>query len=109
MLIFSLLYYTVSSSCECTFEFIDNTERDNEVKKLKRDYSLYYLNSSFFELRIRDCNFKGKRVKIYETSSRIDSLKYEKEKKSERGMPWLPEARKDVVSCEKLRGSANRN
>ena len=32
----------------------------------------------------------------------------EKEKKSERGMPRLPEARKDVVSCEKLRGSANR-
>ena len=23
-------------------------------------------------------------------------------------MPWLPKARKDVVSCEKLRGSANR-
>ena len=38
----------------------------------------------------------------------IDSLKYEKESKSERGMPRLPEARKDVVSCEKLRGSANR-
>jgi hypothetical protein len=23
------------------------------------------------------------------------------------GMPWLPEATKDVVSCEKLRGGAN--
>ena len=34
--------------------------------------------------------------------------KYEKENKSERGMPWLPEVMKDVVSCEKLRGSANR-
>ena len=34
---------------------------------------------------------------------------HEKEEKSERGMPWLLEARKDVVSCEKLRGSANRN
>ena len=33
----SLLFYTVSSSCECTFEILDNTERDNEVKKLKRD------------------------------------------------------------------------
>ena len=33
---------------------------------------------------------------------------YEKEEKSERGMPRLPEARKDVVSCEKPRGSANR-
>ena len=35
--------------------------------------------------------------------------KYEKENKSERGMPWLPEVMKDVVSCEKRRGSANRN
>ena len=35
--------------------------------------------------------------------------KYEKEKKSERRMPWLSEAKKDVVSCEKLRGFANRN
>jgi len=24
-------------------------------------------------------------------------------------MPWLSEAKKDVISCEKLRGSANRN
>ena len=91
-------------------KFIDNTERDNEVKKLKEIIVCIIRNSSFFELRIRDCNFKGKRVKIYETNkSRVDSLKYEKENKSERGMPWLPEARKDVVSCEKLRGSANRN
>ena len=58
----SLLFYTVSSSCECTFEIIDNTERDNEVKKLKEIKVCNYLNSSFFELRIRDCNFKGKRV-----------------------------------------------
>ena len=34
---------------------------------------------------------------------------FEKENKSERRMPRLLEARKDVVSCEKLRGSANRN
>ena len=27
--------------------------------------------------------------------------------KSVRGMPRLPEARKDVISCEKLRGGAN--
>ena len=33
----------------------------------------------------------------------------EKEEKSERRMPRLPEAMKDVVSCEKVRGSANRN
>ena len=41
--------------------------------------------------------------------SQIFTYKYEKENKSERRMPWLPEAMKDVVSCEKLRGSANRN
>ena len=32
----------------------------------------------------------------------------EKVRKSERWMPRLPKARKDVVSCEKLRGTANR-
>ena len=32
----------------------------------------------------------------------------DKANKSERRMPRLPEARKDVVSCEKARGSANR-
>ena len=28
--------------------------------------------------------------------------------KSVRGMPWLSETTKDVVSCEKLRGAANK-
>ena len=85
-------------------EFIDNTERDNEVK---RDYSLY--NSSFFELKgttISRQTSKTRDVKEIESSS--DSQE-EKENKSERRMPWLPKAKKDVVSCEKLRGSANRN
>ena len=31
----------------------------------------------------------------------------EKESKSERWMPWLSEAMKDVVSCDKLRVGAN--
>ena len=44
-----------------------------------------------------------------ERRSAYDSPReYEKEEKSERGMPRLPEAKKDVVSCEKPRGSANR-
>ena len=34
---------------------------------------------------------------------------HEKENKSEWRMPRLPMTWKDVVSCEKLRGSANRN
>ena len=42
---------------------------------------------------------------------RVLSKEYEKKneaKKSERRMPRLRTARKDVVSCEKLRGAANR-
>ena len=39
----------------------------------------------------------------------VEMIHSEKENKSERRMPRLPEAMKDVVSCEKLRGSANRN
>ena len=97
-------------SVKTGIQLFDNIERDyNEVKKLEIKVCNIY-NSSFFELRIRDCNFKGKTSKNLRRKCRKDSLrKYEKEKKSERRMPWLPEARKDVVSCEKLRGSANRN
>ena len=58
------LYYTVSSSCECAFEIIDNTERDNEVKKLKRDYSLYKSKFEFFRVANMGLQFQGKRVKI---------------------------------------------
>ena len=75
-------------------KFIDNIERHKEVKKEKR-LSLIIINSSFFELRLRDYNFK---LSIHE-----------KENKSERRMPRLPKTMKDVVSCEKARGSANRN
>ena len=31
----------------------------------------------------------------------------EKVNKGVRGMPWLSEAKKDVISCEKYRGVAN--
>ena len=75
-------------------KFIDNIERHKEVKKEKEIKSDNY-NSSFFELRLRDYNFK---LSIHE-----------KENKSERRMPRLPKTMKDVVSCEKARGSANRN
>ena len=33
--------------------------------------------------------------------------KFEKVTKSAWGMPWLSEAMKDVISCDKLRGGAN--
>ena len=38
----------------------------------------------------------------------VEVIHSEKENKSERRMPRLPEARKDVVSCDKLRVTANR-
>ena len=64
----------------------------------------------------KDCNFIiGKRVLIkrqvstVKWSPTVELIHSEKENKSERRMPRLPKAMKDVVSCEKLRGSANRN
>ena len=39
-------------------QFIDNIERHKEVKKKEIKSDNY--NSSFFELRLRDCNFIGK-------------------------------------------------
>ena len=67
-------------------------------------------------MRIKDCNFIiGKRVLIMRQVATekwrptVEMIHSEKENKSERRMPRLPEAMKDVVSCEKLRGSANRN
>ncbi len=38
----------------------------------------------------------------------VDRDSREKEDKSERGMPGLLEAKKDVASCEKPRGAASR-
>ena len=53
---------------------------------------------------IRDYNFIGKR-KFERTITRFIQ---EEVTKSERGMPRLPEATKDVASCEKARGTASR-
>ena len=64
----------------------------------------FFVKSTFFY------EFQGKRDKFETKESQMVHLKkYEKENKSERRMPRLLKARKDVVSCEKLRGSANRN
>ena len=37
----------------------------------------------------------------------LKSYKLVKATKSTRRMPWYMEAKKDVVSCDKLRGAAN--
>ena len=78
-------------------EFIDNIEREKRGKEAN-EIRVCIDNSSFFELWVTELQFQGNETR--------DS--FEKVKKSERGMPGLPEARKDVVSCEKARGSANR-
>jgi hypothetical protein len=47
---------------------------------------------------------------LEEEKSKVDNSKREIEKKVNKGirwMPWLSEAKKDVISCEKLRGGAN--
>ena len=50
---------------------------------------------------------REKRGAIEEIALRIITRKIEKVTKSVRGMPWLSEAKKDVISCDKLRGGAN--
>ena len=45
-----------------------------------------------------------------EQNSKSENSRSNDKKKAKKGiwrMPWLSEARKDVISCEKLRGSAN--
>ena len=47
--------------------------------------------------------------RVREGASESHKIHKEKEDKSERRMPRLPEAMKDAVSCENARGSANTN
>ena len=44
---------------------------------------------------------------LHSVLERKNEKKIEKVTKSVRGMPWLSEAKKDVISCDKLRGGAN--
>ena len=50
-----------------------------------------------------------KRNKSLYTEQKLYINKETKVTKGTRGMPWLSEAMKDVVSCEKLRGLAHTN
>ena len=38
----------------------------------------------------------------------LELIKIDQANKSSRGMPWHQEPMKDVISCEKLRGAANK-
>ena len=60
-----------------------------------------------------DCNFKAtskSEIKCVNIHLACDSKKFIQREgyKSERRMPRLLEAKKDVVSCDKRRGTANR-
>lgn len=46
---------------------------------------------------------------IEDLNNSLKSKKYNKQNKSVWGMPRLSEAKKDVISCEKLRGLAHTN
>ena len=46
-------------------------------------------------------------AKAADLEKKNTSKKFEKVTKSAWGMPWLSEAMKDVISCDKLRGGAN--
>lgn len=65
-------------------------------------------------MRIRDCSFTRQNEFELETGvmrehdTKVARFIQEKANKSERRMPRLLEAKKDVVSCENGRGSANR-
>ena len=73
-------------------QFIDNDERENEVKKQKR---------SARATGPRGPGSQGKQCRCGEiTESEGD--------KGGRRMPRLPEAMKDAASCEKARGTASR-
>ena len=66
-------------------------------------------------MRIRDCNFirqKTRRIEVAAFRDEGDKAREIHERKRRRangGCLGYPEARKDVVSCEKLRGVANRH
>ena len=68
---------------------------------------------SFF-VEIRDCNFIGKskkiegRASVRKGRSMRNEIHLRKERRANGGCLGYPEAKKDVVSCEKSRGSANR-
>ncbi len=55
-------------------------------------------------------NHPGKETQLYKSILTVaKGCKEKKVRKGTRGMPWLSEAKKDVISCDKLRGFANRN
>ena len=59
-----------------------------------------------FELIFNHALLTAKKCSIA-TTFEVRLVKKGQARKSTRGMPWHQEPMKDVISCEKLRGSAN--
>ena len=100
--------------------FIDNTERKDQRGKEKQKESLYNLEfRSFFELKnigtaisrqeqIRNDSQAAAGTGAAERRVGGSCRALGKKRRANGGCLGYPEARKDVVSCEKARGTANR-
>ena len=100
--------------------FIDNTERKDQRGKEKQKESLYNLEfRSFFELEnIGTAISRQEQIRNDSQAARTASKSRDwgrgkrgalgKKIRANGGCLGYPEARKDVVSCEKARGTANR-
>ncbi len=90
-------------------KFTDNTERDNEVKKIeiRKSVSDNTRVNSYMSVAAQ---FQGNEKRMRSGASRTWSVVQRTKRegyKSERWMPRLLEATKDAVSCENLRVTAN--
>lgn len=90
-------------------KFTDNTERDNEVKKIeiRKSVSDNTRVNSYMSVAAQ---FQGNEKRMRSGASRTWSVVQRTKRegyKSERWMPRLLEAMKDAVSCENLRVTAN--
>ena len=101
-------------------QFIDNTERKDQRGKEKQKESLYNLEfRSFFELKnigtaisrqeqIRNDSQAAAGTEAAERRVGGNCGALGQKIRANGGCLGYPEARKDVVSCEKARGTANR-
>ena len=94
---------------------LTSLRKDNEVK-LEEEIIVCNLRDNDRESnrRVVDCNFKAtsKREQVFKKTKKVLVIQIEEKQregyKSGRRMPRLLEAMKDVVSCDKHRGTANR-
>ena len=105
----------VFSSCKTTISIGKSNQEIDSRRKLLISFFKYYC-CRFFPRTRKPRSARGSNLMVVtEQATKADAvigkkmLQEGKGIKSERRMPRLPEARKDVVSCEKPRGFANRN